>query len=131
MANNRRGKSRNTDQLFETNQLTQPQKTQKSIAEKIPQEWRLPKHLLDPSIKDVSGIPASCGILSSEELDITTRDSTCILEKIQSRAWTAEKVTLAFCKRAAIAQQLVSSRKFLGWSRRKSSGLRMHIRSTA
>jgi amidase len=51
---------------------------------------------------------ASTGILSPREIEITTsRDATTILEKIHKRAWSAEEVTTAFCKRAAMAHQMV------------------------
>ena len=51
---------------------------------------------------------ASANILSERELEITTaKDAIYILEKIHTRIWSAEEVTRAFCKRAAIAQQLV------------------------
>lgn len=48
-------------------------------------------------------------MLSPKELEITAQDGTSILEKVHSRYWTAEEVTLAFCKRSAIVQQLVWS----------------------
>lgn len=67
------------------------------------------KEFLEPEQRDVSGVPAASGILSQEEVDITIKDATAILEKIHAGVWSAEKVCLAFCKRAAIAQQLVSS----------------------
>lgn len=83
------------------------QKVQRALASKIPEAWRLPQHLLESQQKDVSGIPASCGILSEDELTITACDATEILSKVHSGVWSAEQVCLAFCKRAAIAQQLV------------------------
>ena len=50
----------------------------------------------------------SCGILSAEELEITnTTEGPKILHNIISRKWTSEAVATAFCKRAAIAQQLI------------------------
>lgn len=70
-------------------------------------DWRLAKEYLDPKRLDVSGIPAASSILSPEEIDITIKDATAILEKIHTGVWSAEQVCLAFCKRAAIAQQLV------------------------
>lgn len=35
-------------------------------------------------------------------------DATALLEQIQRGQWTAEEVTVAFCKRAAVAHQLVN-----------------------
>ena len=52
-------------------------------------------------------MPASSGILSEKELTITLCDATEIIQNIHAGTWTAEDVCLAFCKRAAIAQQLV------------------------
>lgn len=49
------------------------------------------------------------GLLSEEELTITQDFSaTDILKQIHSKTLSAEEVTVAFCKRAALAQQLVS-----------------------
>ena len=54
-------------------------------------------------------VPLTCGILSETELKITSDyDATALLEKLRSGVWSVEEVTVAFCKRAAIAQQLVS-----------------------
>jgi amidase len=74
---------------------------------KIPQAWRLPRHLLETTEKDVTWVPASSGILSEKELATTLCDATEIIQKIHAGTWSAEEVCLAFCKRAAIAQQLV------------------------
>jgi amidase len=68
----------------------------------------LKPEFLDRQRKDVSGVFEVCGILSDEELDITSRDATDIVNAVRNMYWSAEKVCLAFCKRAAIAQQLVS-----------------------
>lgn len=51
----------------------------------------------------------SCGLLTARELDITdVEDCIALLKKIHSKEWSALEVTVAFCKRAAIAQQLVN-----------------------
>jgi amidase len=72
--------------------------------ESIPPEWRL------KSIPDfTSSIPIieASGILTPLELEISnTTDASILSLKVQSRTWTSEQVTIAFCKRAAIAQQL-------------------------
>lgn len=73
---------------------------------RIPKEWLL-KSLPSPSILDVRSIPQTCGILTAKELEITEKhDATSLAEAIRSGIFTAEAVTLAFCKRAAIAQQV-------------------------
>ncbi len=75
---------------------------------RIPKEWLL--NSLPPSSQlDVRNIPATCGILNDKELKITTNyDATSLLEAIRGRKYTSYEVTLAFCKRAAIAQQLTN-----------------------
>lgn len=78
----------------------------------IPSEWHLPSSILSTidanSGTDVRSIPASCGILDPEELAITETPVAELLAKLQSRTWTSEAVTTAFCKRAAIAHQLTN-----------------------
>lgn len=82
-------------------------------AAKIPRDWRLPQGLLnivDPTSKvGVLHIPRECGILTGKELDITENyDAVALLKEIASGRLSSLEVTVAFCKRAAIAQQLVS-----------------------
>ncbi|KAH8897576.1 general amidase [Thozetella sp. PMI_491] len=51
----------------------------------------------------------STGKLSATELDITeVEDATALLSYIHRGRWTAEQVTTAFCKRAALAHQLIN-----------------------
>jgi amidase len=50
-----------------------------------------------------------CGLLTDRELEITDiEDATALLQKIHCREWSAVDVAIAYCKRAAIAQQLVN-----------------------
>lgn len=81
-------------------------------ASKIPQEWALAPAFLtgnEHSDLNVMDIPAQCGILSPAELEITERYSAISLAKaVQSGALSAAAVALAFCKRAAIAQQVTN-----------------------
>jgi len=75
---------------------------------KTPKEW-----LLDPeTFRDATNVlhvPTTCGVLSDVECRITSdHDATALLEKLKAGVWSAEQVTVAFCKTAAIAQQLVS-----------------------
>ena len=65
--------------------------------EKMPTEDRL----------DVTGIPYESGILSERELYITDHLAVDIVNKLSNGEWTSEEVTIAFCKRASIAHQLV------------------------
>jgi amidase len=85
-------------------------KASDNLANSIPPEWRIPKDRLPPpEQKDVTDFPAKCGLLTEAELAITDSYATEIVKKIAAGEWTAEAVTTAFCKRAAIAQQVVSS----------------------
>lgn len=78
---------------------------------KIPSEWRLPAEVLEQT-KDnqsVLDVPAKCGLLSKAELAITEiQDATALRDKLAAQELTAIEVVTAFCKRAAIAQQLTS-----------------------
>ncbi|KAF3913253.1 Acetamidase [Arthrobotrys entomopaga] len=75
---------------------------------RIPKEWKL-KSLLDDNITDVRYIAKECGILSTREIEITEiYDAVELAEKIRKRIYSCHEVTLAFCKRAAIAQQLLN-----------------------
>ena len=73
----------------------------------IPREWTF-----DPKIHqgiDLLDVPITCGLLTDAEIDITSKfDATSLLKGLKAGIWSVEQVTTAFCKRAAIAQQLVS-----------------------
>ena len=79
---------------------------------KIPKAWRLdPKFLANDETSPVSvmDVPAKSGLLTSAELEITEKYSAVSLAKaVQSGSIKAVHVATAFCKRAAIAQQLLS-----------------------
>ncbi|PYH99430.1 alpha-glucosidase [Aspergillus ellipticus CBS 707.79] len=95
---------------------------QQHLESLIPTEWRLdssqiPPGMLSPadSVTNVSSyesvnvtdIPRTCGLLSPNELRITEEyDVRSLLTEIHSKRLTSEEVVRAFCKRAAIAQQL-------------------------
>lgn len=83
----------------------------------IPEEWRLlaeaTQHLVQPletsknNLIDL-GIARNSGILTAKEIQITEEyDVQQLLKKLAAGELTALEVTVAFCKRAAIAQQLV------------------------
>jgi amidase len=64
---------------------------------------------LDHTIRNVTPFFQSTGILSARELAITDiEDATALLEKIHTGQWASTEVTLAFCKRAALAHHLVN-----------------------
>ena len=82
---------------------------QEKLAASIPSEWRISQEQLPPKDQlDVTKFPAKSGLLTEQELAITDSYATDIVKKIASGDWKAEDVTRAFCKRAAIAHQLVS-----------------------
>ncbi|OTA00037.1 fatty-acid amide hydrolase, putative [Trichoderma parareesei] len=76
-------------------------------SEAIPKEWSInPKKLEGINLLDV---PLVCGLLSNIELEVTSQhDATSLLEGLRAGTWSVEQVTIAFCKRAAVAQQLVN-----------------------
>lgn len=74
---------------------------------KIPQAWIIPEGVYSEQL-NLTEVPLTCGLLTDSECQITSdHDATALLEKIKKGIWSAEQVTIAFCKRAAIAQQLV------------------------
>lgn len=81
---------------------------QAKVIDSIPPEWRIPHNKLPPDSRlDVTGFPSESGILSQHELDITESFATDIVNNLKTGQWTSLEVTIAFCKRAAIAHQLV------------------------
>ncbi|KAL6413078.1 putative amidase [Ilyonectria robusta] len=78
-----------------------------ALAEKVPSEYLLPQELINSPPLDVSGIPATCGILTAEEVEITeTYDAVGLAEAIANKKYTAVAVATAFSKRAIISHQL-------------------------
>lgn len=79
---------------------------------KIPPEWRLAPEFLkgnEHSDLNVLDVPSKCGLLTASELEITENFTAHSLAKaVQSGSVTASAVALAFCKRAAIAQQVTN-----------------------
>jgi amidase len=91
---------------------TASQEKRSANAAKIPKEWKLPSKYLENvnanSDLNVLDVPRICGILNEKEIDITEKyDATALLEKMAAKQFSSYEVVLAFCKRAAIAQQLV------------------------
>lgn len=83
----------------------------------IPKAWELPSalvqslsHPLESSKNNLVelDIPRRSGLLTEKELRITEAyDVQGLLKALASGELTSLEVTVAFCKRAAIAQQLV------------------------
>jgi amidase len=74
------------------------------IAASIPQEWRLKSEPTEDSVMDY---PKKSGIMSAEEIAITESSATDLVAQMASGKLTSVTVTTAFCKRAALAHQLV------------------------
>ncbi|KAF8425288.1 amidase signature domain-containing protein [Tirmania nivea] len=72
----------------------------------IPNEWRIDvtKYQED----SVMHVPAASGILSPQELEITNSSAVDLASRLASGQLKSVEVTLAFCKRAALAHQLLN-----------------------
>ncbi|KAF5391548.1 hypothetical protein D9757_002343 [Collybiopsis confluens] len=77
----------------------------------IPDSWRLSPEFIAkyPPGSDVFSAAAESNVMSQKELDITdpSNDATSILASIKAKQVTAVEVLTAFCKRAAVAHQLL------------------------
>lgn len=88
-----------------------------ALNDTIPHEWRLPQSCLDllkfplESNKNdliALDIPRRSEIMTDKELQITEAfDVATLLRKLEQGHLKSTEVTRAFCKRAAIAHQLV------------------------
>ncbi|KAF2083518.1 fatty-acid amide hydrolase [Saccharata proteae CBS 121410] len=84
-------------------------KKRERLLASIPADWRIPPDVCPPETQlDVTTWPASSGWFSDEELEITGTSAEELLVKLKSKEWSSEKVTKAFCKRAAAAHQLTN-----------------------
>lgn len=59
------------------------------------------------SDRRVIDVPNTCVLLSEEELAITRMSAVDLVKRMREGQLTSYDVTLAFCKRASITQQLV------------------------
>jgi amidase len=86
------------------NIIAQKRTTQSSL---IPEPWRLPAEVLaNLPASSIDTIHTSV-ILSADELAWTeTTDIRDLVSLVKSRSITSEQLTTAFCKRAAISQQV-------------------------
>ncbi|KAH7029548.1 Acetamidase [Microdochium trichocladiopsis] len=75
------------------------------LAAKIPTEWRL-KEL--PTTDSVIDFPRASGLLSATEIGITETSASSLVADLAAGRLKSVNVVLAFCKRAAIAQQLTN-----------------------
>ncbi|CZR69322.1 related to fatty-acid amide hydrolase 1 [Phialocephala subalpina] len=81
-------------------------------AARIPAEWKLKGSAYPPvETVDVRPVVSTSRILSERELKITgdSYDATTLAAAIANGTYSAEEVAIAFCKRAAIGQQLCNN----------------------
>ncbi|CAG9945811.1 unnamed protein product [Clonostachys rosea f. rosea IK726] len=83
------------------------QASQTSLLQSIPKRWRLDPHKYK-SLKDVTSVPYTCGILTDAQLKITELTAVEIVRGLEARELKAVEVLEAFAARAAIAHQLVN-----------------------
>ncbi|KAJ5626117.1 hypothetical protein N7510_002426 [Penicillium lagena] len=99
----------------------------------IPPSWILPASVLaNPPSNSLDAIRAS-GILTADELAWTdTTDIQDIVALVASRKVSSEQLTTAFCKRAAIAQQLTKCLTEIFFERAltRARELDEHLRTT-
>ncbi|KAJ9619106.1 hypothetical protein H2204_012817 [Knufia peltigerae] len=84
----------------------------------VPKEWLIPRAKLEEynlgsPRANVTDVPVTCGILTPRELEITgDHDAVSLLDALRrgpdDKGYTATEVVTAFCKRAAIAQQVTN-----------------------
>lgn len=77
---------------------------------KIPEAWLIPP-MQYPNLTNLMDVSLTLAsrLLNEAESSITFHhDATALLKKLKDGIWSAEQVTTAFCKRAAVAHQLVS-----------------------
>ena len=90
-----------------TNWETLAKEKRDSVNALIPKSWLLTDPV--PSVKEQKDVTGKYiqQFLSPNEVTITETDAVGIVEKTTTGKWTAQKVTEAFCHRAALAHQLV------------------------
>ncbi|OAP64558.1 hypothetical protein AYL99_00530 [Fonsecaea erecta] len=73
----------------------------------IPKAWLL-KNPPSDDVTNVMSVPYTSGLMTDEELALTELDATELLQRLRKGEIKSYNITLAFCKRAAIAQQVIS-----------------------
>ncbi|KAI9721777.1 MAG: hypothetical protein M1812_002112 [Candelaria pacifica] len=75
---------------------------------RIPRAWHLPVMPSEDKL-NVLDVPRTCGLLDAKELEITESfDATSLAQAIAGGKFKSVDVVRAFCKRAAIAQQVTN-----------------------
>ncbi|KAF2009649.1 amidase [Aaosphaeria arxii CBS 175.79] len=84
-----------------------------SLDSVIPQEWRVPGNVLAKVSNEatISGLTLlkESNLLNAREQELTEKyDATALLDLLATKQVSSVEVVTAFCKRAAIAQQLIN-----------------------
>ena len=75
------------------------------LNESIPQDWK--RAIPDNHTAALNHV-ADCDLLTAKELEITQTSATALVTNLANGKLTSVEVTLAFCKRAALAIQWAS-----------------------
>lgn len=73
----------------------------------IPSAYLLPDEAVSKLSQNVTTVARTSKHFSHEEIEIIESEAEDILLKIREKIWTSLEVVEAFCKAAAVAQQLV------------------------
>ena len=97
-------------QIFQDSWRTEAEAKVANIQSKIPHKWVLKQDDRDMAKKQrkLNGRFFE-SFLNHSDLDILRNDSVQLVDKIKAQHYTASEVTQAYCKAAAIAQQVVSN----------------------
>jgi amidase len=83
-------------------------KKQQEIKAAIPPKWIIPDEKLpSESQADVSDFLSQSGFFTNREIEIVLTNALKTLSYLSNGSWKSEDVTLAYCKAAAAAHQLV------------------------
>ena len=95
-------------QIFQESWQARAEAKAAEIRSRIPKEWTLDQVDLEKAKnqRDLVG-PFIESFLNDREVDIIRNDSLQLVEKIKSQRHTAVEVVQAYCRTAAIAQQIV------------------------
>ena len=81
---------------------------QEERTSRIPKDWIIPAYFYHAR-PSVLSVPRECGPLTKEDLDLTEKyDATALLAGLSAGLLQSEDVVAAFCKRAAVAQQVTN-----------------------
>ena len=79
------------------------------VRSRIPKDWILKQADLEMAKKQRKLVGEFFKkFLSDADLEIISKDSVQLVDKVKSQHYTAEQVTWTYCKASAVAQQMVS-----------------------